>query len=342
MHHGSPAPQLETINRNGHYEIPQTERVTPKFHPRLLVKHPTNPVVVPCAFSGDVMYAFNPGAIRFNGEYLLIMDAATYAQPVVFWIARSRDGVHFTPDPQPLKWPAAHPDHPEDCVYDPRITLIDGEYVILYASSSETAGVRIGIVKTKNFETFERISIASEEGNRNGVLFPEKINGLYARLDRPFGNPNDTCGMWISYSPDLVYWGRSRLVMGPRAGLWDGLKVGAGAVPIKTDKGWLEIYHGVTNTGAGLIYRLGVCMLDLEDPSRVIARSEDAILWPEHAYEMSGRVGNVVFTCNALVDDNGTVRIYYGAADTCIALAEGKLSNLVDACFRKNSLRLRS
>lgn len=308
---------------------------------RVLRKHSANPVFRPEEFPEDVMYAFNPGAIRYRGEYLLMIDAATLAQPVVFWIARSRDGVNFTPDPEPVNWPDAPPDHPEDCIYDPRITEIDGEYIILYASSSETAGVRVGIVKTKDFETFERISIASEQGNRNGVLFPEKIQGLYARLDRPFGDPNDTCGMWISYSPDLVYWGRSRPVMGPRPGLWDGLKVGAGAVPIKTDKGWLEIYHGVTDTGVGLIYRLGACLLDLEDPSKVIARGEDAILWPEHSYEMTGRVGNVVFTCNALLEDDGRVRIYYGAADTCIGLAEGKLSDLIDACFRKNPLRLR-
>ncbi|XHR31186.1 MAG: glycoside hydrolase family 130 protein [Chthoniobacteraceae bacterium] len=307
---------------------------------RVLKKHPSNPVLYPGKFPEGVMYVFNPGAIRFQDEYIIIADAATYAQPVVFWIARSKDGVHFAPDPAPLNWPPAHPDHAEDCVYDPRITKIGDEYIILYASSSETAGVRVGIVKTKDFKSFERVSIASEQGNRNGVLFPEKINGLYARLDRPFGNANDTCGVWISYSPDLIYWGHSRPVLNPRPGLWDGLKVGAGAVPIKTEQGWLEIYHGVTNTGAGLIYRLGVCLLDLEDPSRVIARGEDAILWPELPYEMVGRVGNVVFTCNALVDADRNVRIYYGAADTCIGLAEGKLDDLLDACHRRNPLLL--
>jgi predicted GH43/DUF377 family glycosyl hydrolase len=308
---------------------------------RILNKHVANPVVAPGSFPGDVMYAFNPGAIYHNGEYILMVDAATHAQPVVFWLARSKDGVHFEVDPAPVEWPAADPDHPEDCVYDPRITRIGNEYIILFASSSVSHGVRVGIVKTQDFETFERVSIASEQGNRNGVLFPEKINGLYARLDRPFGNPNDSCGIWISYSPDLVYWGRSRLVMSPRPGLWDDLKIGAGAVPIKTDRGWLIIYHGVTNTGAGMIYRLGACMLDLKDPSKVIARGEDAILWPEHPYEMTGRVGNVVFACNALVSDDDTVRIYYGAADTCIGLAEAKLEDLIDACYRKNRLRLR-
>jgi predicted GH43/DUF377 family glycosyl hydrolase len=308
---------------------------------RILQKHAANPILLPGDFSEDVMYAFNPGAIDYEGETLVIADAATHAQPIVFWMTRSKDGVHFTADPEPLNWPAPDPDHLEDCVYDARITKIDGSYIIIYASSTVSSGVRLGIVRTRDFKTFERISIGSEEGNRNGVLFPEKINGLYARLDRPFGNPSDSCGMWISYSPDLIYWGRSRHVMGPRAGLWDDLKIGAGAVPIKTDKGWLEIYHGVTNTGAGFIYRLGVCLLDLKEPSRVIARGEDAVLWPEHPYEMTGRVGNVVFTCNALVDADENVRIYYGAADTCIGLAEGKLGDLIDACYRKNSLRLR-
>jgi beta-1,4-mannooligosaccharide/beta-1,4-mannosyl-N-acetylglucosamine phosphorylase len=204
----------KTTGGNGSFE----ERSFSPDHfahtPRVLRKHPSNPVLTPDSFPAEVMYAFNPGAIRFQGEYLLMVDAATYAQPVVFWIARSMDGVHFTLDPRPVNWPAPHPDHPEDCVYDPRITQIGDEYIILYASSSVSDGVRVGIVKTKDFQTFERISIASEQGNRNGVLFPEKINGLYARLDRPFGNPNDTCGMWISYSPDLIYWGRSRPVMG--------------------------------------------------------------------------------------------------------------------------------
>lgn len=335
--------RIPYMNHSAVLELPATlDRQKLHVAPsRVLVKHPRNPLIKPSDFPDEIMYAFNPGAIRFNGEWLLMIDAATYAQPVVFWLARSRDGVNFKLDPAPVRWPESDPDHPEDCVYDPRITYIDGEYVILYASSSETAGVRLGVVKTKDFQTFTRVAIVSEQGNRNGALFPEKINGLYARLDRPFGDPNDTCGMWVSYSPDLVFWGRSRPVMQPRAGYWDGLKIGAGAVPIKTDKGWLEIYHGVTNTGVGFIYRLGACLLDLKDPSRVIARGEDAILWPELPYEMSGRVGNVVFSCNALLDDDDRVRIYYGAADTCIGLAEARLGDLIDACFKKNKLKLK-
>ena len=195
----------------------------------------------------------------------------------------------------------------------------------------------MGIVKTRDFKKFERVAAGSEMNNRNGVLFPEKINGLYCRLERPMGDPHqDNANMWISYSPDLIFWGKAKPLMNVRPGLWDRQKIGGGAVPIKTDKGWLEIYHGVAGTCNGFIYRLGVCMLDLDDPSKVIARGEDAVLWPEHDYEMTGRVGNVVFTCNAVTEPDETVRIYYGAADTCICLAEARLSDLIDACYKKN------
>ena len=224
----------------------------------------------------------------------------------------------------------------EHCAYDPRITKIENEYIIAYASCGRH-GVRVGIVKTNDFTTFERVGIASEQGNRNAVLFPEKINGYYARLDRPMGDElRDPANIWISYSKDLIHWGNSKPILEVRPGYWDCQKIGAGAVPIKTEKGWLEIYHGVFPNCSGFIYRLGVCLLDIDDPSKVIARGDDAILWPEHDYERIGNVSNVVFTSNAIVEDNGTVKIYYGAADTCIGLAEAKLDDLIEACFNKN------
>lgn len=308
---------------------------------RILVKHPENPLIRPANMPEETLWTFNPGAVKHNGEYLLMIDAATTTANYCLWIARSRDGVHFTIDPKPVKWPAPDSCHYETCVYDPRITFIDSEYVICFASESEKDGVRVGIVRTKDFNTFKRVATASEQGNRNAVLFPEKINGLYCRLDRPFTDEQKPSGMWISYSPDLVFWGKSAPLMSPRSGgWWDNFKIGAGAVPIKTDKGWLEIYHGTTRTCSGIMYFLGVCLLDLKDPGKVIARGEDAILWPEHPYEQNGRVQNVVFTCNAIVEPDESVKIYYGAADTCIGLAEGRLSDLIDACFNKNKMRL--
>ena len=309
---------------------------------RVFRKHPANPVIHPGMMPEPCLWTFNPGAIKHDGEYLVLMDAATLTTNYVIWIARSRDGVHFTPDPAPLDWPAPSDNHPETCVYDPRITYIDGEYILLFASQSEEFGVRIGMVKTKDFVRFERLPAASEQGNRNGVLFPEKIGGLYCRFDRPFGDPHaDPAGIWISYSPDLLHWGQSKPVMMPRSGgWWDNFKIGGGAVPIRTDKGWLNLYHGTTKTCSGILYFLGVALHDLEDPSKVIARSEDAVLWPEHHYEQNGRVPNVVFTCNAILEEDETVKIYYGAADTNIGLAEAKLGDLIDACFAKNKLRL--
>lgn len=309
---------------------------------RILNKHPDNPLMHPGMMPESCLWTFNPGAIKYNGEYLMMMDAGTLTANYALWLARSKDGVNFKPDPTPVNWPAPSDNHPEVCVYDPRITFIDGEYILLFASQSEEFGVRIGVVKTKDFETFERLPAASEQGNRNGVLFPEKINGMYCRFDRPFGNPHtDPSGIWVSYSPDLIHWGQSAPSLMPRGGgWWDNFKVGGGAVPIRTDKGWLNIYHGTTKTCSGILYFLGVAMHDLQNPAKVIARGEDAILWPEHSYEQNGRVPNVVFACNAIVEDDETVRIYYGAADTCVGLAEGRLGDLIDACYKRNRLRL--
>lgn len=302
---------------------------------RIFIKYEGNPVVTPADMPRDILYVFNPGAIKHNGEYILMMDCTTLDDIHRFWIARSKDGYNFIPDEEPVRWPEPDPIHPETCTYDPRITKMGDEYIILYASDLSQNDVRVGIVKTKDFKTFERISIGSELGNRNGCLYPEKLDNLYVRFDRPFGNELNPCYMWVSYSPDLVFWGKSRPVTYQGKPFQDGFKMGAGAVPIKTDKGWLEIYHTVSQTCNGFIYRLKAMMLDLEDPSKVIGYTRDFILWPEHDYEMKGRVMNVVFTCNALLEDDGTIKIYYGAADTNIGLAEGTIEDIINACLSK-------
>ncbi|MBQ2929120.1 MAG: glycosidase, partial [Clostridia bacterium] len=215
---------------------------------RLLTKYENNPVMCPAMMPETVLYTFNPGAIEHNGETIMVMDVTTLDDIHRLWIARSKDGVNFTADPTPAPWPAPDPIHPETCTYDPRITKIGDEYFLLYASDLNQNNVRVGIVKTKDFETFERVSIASEFGNRNGCLFPEKFDGLYCRFDRPFGNELEPCSMWVSFSPDLTFWGKSRPLMYKGKPWIDGFKMGAGAVPIKTDKGWLEIYHTVSQT----------------------------------------------------------------------------------------------
>jgi beta-1,4-mannooligosaccharide/beta-1,4-mannosyl-N-acetylglucosamine phosphorylase len=209
---------------------------------------------------------------------------------------------------------------------------------ILYASQAAGRGVRTGVVRTYDFKNFERIEQAETDlDNRNSALFPEKINGRFARFDRPmYRHAHDPSDMCISYSDDLKNWYGSKTIITPGRGSWDGHKVGAGAVPIKTDYGWLEIYHAVDSTCNGFIYRLGVMRLDLDNPAKVLARGQSPILWPEFDYELNGRVPNVVFTANALLENDGMVKIYYGAADTCIGLAEARLDDLIDACFIRN------
>ena len=193
-----------------------------------------NPVLTPEQFPDDIMYVFNPGAVKFNGEYLLMVDTATAATPIVFWLARSRDGVQFTIDPEPVEWPVPAAG-PENCVYDPRITLIDGEYILMYASQAAGRGVRTGVVRTRDFRKFERIELEENgRNNRNSVLFPEKIGGRYVRRDRPMGDnelePSDMC---ISYSRDLAHWEESQVLMTSRPGCWDSHKIGGGAVAVK-------------------------------------------------------------------------------------------------------------
>ncbi len=307
---------------------------------RVFTKYAGNPVVMAADMPSDIMYAFNPGAIKHNGEYILLMDASTLSTPIIFWIARSPDGEKFTPDPEPISWPRWSASQVEKCIYDPRITKIDGEYILMYASHVSGRSVRTGVVKTSDFITFERIGQEETgQANRNSVLFPEKIDGRYVRLDRPMmSGAEDPSDVYISYSDGLRHWGDSKPLMETRGGCWDSHKIGAGGVPIKTDQGWLAIYHGVerVNNNA-FIYRLGVALLDLEDPSTVIARGVRPVLWPEHDYERSGRVSNTIFTANALLDDDGkTVRVYYGAADACIGLATAQLDDLIEACFDQN------
>lgn len=300
---------------------------------RIFEKYIGNPILSPADMPEEVLYVFNPGVIKNKDGYVMVMDCTTIDDIHRLWVARSKDGYHFVPDSAPAKWPEPDMIHPETCTYDPRITYLDGVYYLVYASDLSQNKVRIGIVKTSDFETFERVSIASSLGNRNGCLFPEKMNGLYVRMDRPFGNEQDPSTIWLSYSPDLVYWGKSRPLTYQGAPFLDGYKMGAGAVPIKTEKGWLEIYHVVSQTCNGFIYRLKACLLDLEDPSKVIGYTRNFVLWPEHDYEMKGRVANVVFTCNAIPEEDGTIKIYYGAADTNIGLAVCNMQELMEQCI---------
>ncbi len=207
---------------------------------------------------------------------------------------------------------------------------MDGEFLLTYSAYSRN-GVRIALAKTKDFKSVERVALISQADMRNVVIFPEKIEGRYARLDRPHSRISPWA-IWISYSPDLVHWGESQLVMRPLQYHWDEMKIGPGAPPIKTDKGWLHIYHGVFQTMDGSIYRLGAALHDLKNPARIIGVADDWILQPVDPWETTGYVHNVVFTCGCIPEADGTVRIYWGGADTVMCTGSAGIDDLVDLC----------
>lgn len=303
----------------------------------LLKRYAGNPILtIDDLPPGTGYYILNPGAVRFKDEYLLLVDVFHREGGIIFWLARSRDGYNFKFDPAPVNWPVIPPETGwvENGVYDPRITQIGEDYYICYGSHNNALGTRIALAKTRDFVKFEHVALTSEMNNRNGALFPEKIDGMYCRFERPFpGDEFSPCYMWMSFSKDLEFWGRHRESIKPRPCHWDHQKLGAGAPPIRIKEGWLEIYHGVQGSCDGSIYMLFAAILDYKEPWKEIARCKYPILFPEADYEQRGRVRNVVFTCNALVTEDNMLRVYYGASDSCIGIAEAPLEEVVKACY---------
>jgi predicted GH43/DUF377 family glycosyl hydrolase len=279
---------------------------------------------------------------RYEGNPILTKDDVPYPVETVhnagavkfIGLARSDDGIRFRVDPKPFLTPATEgPFAPfeEYGVEDPRICPLEGAYYITYSAYSRH-GVRICLARTEDFRTVERLSLITQADCRNVVLFPERFKGRYARLDRPHTHIAPW-SIWISYSPDLVHWGDSVPVIQPVPYHWDEMKVGPGAPPIRTDRGWLHLFHGVFRTMDGAVYRLGVALHDLKDPSRVLGVADSWILQPEDPWEVTGYVHNVVFTCGAVVEESGILRIYWGGADTVLCTGTARLEELVDLCL---------
>ena len=298
----------------------------------LLHRHEDNPILTLADMPYRCNTVFNGTPAKLKGEYLMLLRVEGQQGYSFFSLARGRDGVHFQVDAEPCMLPAR--DEPwriweEHGIEDPRVTRIDGKYYILYTAVGRY-GHRIALASTADFRSYRRVAMISEPGNKDGVLFPEKIKGLYGRLDRPIGK--EVGSVWVSYSPDLVNWGRSEFVFGPRARYWDSHRVGASAPPILTEHGWLEIYHGVRMTTAGPIYRIGAVMLERDNPARVLGRCLAPLLSPREDYERVGDIGNVVFACGAIVEDDGQVKVYYGAADTSICVATAHIDEIIACC----------
>jgi len=303
----------------------------------IIKRYEKNPILtaadMPFACSG----IYNSGVTKFRGKYLMLCRVESIDISNYFFVATSDDGYHFSVRKEPIVLPKDEEflKYTAEMIYDPRITKIGDIYYICFACHS-SYGVRAGMLKTVDFERFDWCGFISEVDNRNVVLFPEKINGYYARLDRPIiaGDHGD---IWISYSPDLIHWGNSKCVLKHgNHGTWFWHKIGAGAVPIKTSQGWLEIWHGVhILCSYQYVYHIGVMLLDLNDPSKIIARAKAPIISPTEIYERVGLTSNVVFTSGAILEDDGEVKIYYGGADTVQCIATAKLDNLIEACYNR-------
>lgn len=287
----------------------------------------------PCLGVEDIPFrcnaVFNGTAVKLGDEYLLLLRIEGQRGRSFFGLARSQDGYRFEVEEQPVLLPASDGvfgKYEEMGIEDPRATFLEGSYYIMYTAYSGY-GTRIAIACTDDFHHFERIALSSEPGNKDGVLFPERIGGQYVRLDRPIGL--EVGSIWISYSNDLYSWGHSKVLLSPRSGYWDSFRVGASVPPIRTSQGWLELYHGTKMTSSGPIYRAGAALFDLKDPSQVLGVCSVPLLSPREDYERIGDVGNVVFPCGAIVEDDGEVKMYYGAADTYLCVATARLDDLV-------------
>jgi len=300
-------------------------------------RYENNPIIALADIPFRCNTVFNGTPVKLGDEYLILLRIEGQQGYSFFALARSRDGYEFTVDDRPALLPATEGvfgKYEALGIEDPRATPIDGMFYVMYTAYSPH-GPRIALAKTDDFERFERIALISEPGNKDGVLFPEMIDGCYVRLDRPIGL--GVGSIWISYSKDLAHWGNSKALISPRGGHWDSYRVGASAPPVRTDAGWLEIYHGTKMTSAGPIYRAGALLLDLEDPSRVIARCAVPLLSPREFYERVGDVNNVVFPCGAIFEPDGQVKMYYGAADTCLCVATGNLDNIIKCALSNHS-----
>jgi beta-1,4-mannooligosaccharide/beta-1,4-mannosyl-N-acetylglucosamine phosphorylase len=295
-----------------------------------LWRYSANPVVprdlIPTSNS-----IFNSAVVPYQGGFAGVFRCDDWTRRMELHTGFSPDGLDWHITPEPLEFMCDDPEIGHFIYgYDPRVARIDDRYYVTWCNCYH--GPTIGVAWTDDFVSFHQEENAYLPFNRNGVLFPRKLNGRFAMLSRPSDNGHTPFGdIFYSESPDLCFWGRHRHVMSPVANSWQSTKVGGGPVPIETSEGWLLIYHGVLTSCNGYMYSAGVALLDLDEPWKVRARSAPYVLSPQAPYECVGDVANVVFPCATLCDEpTQRLAIYYGAADTVTAMAFGYVHELVD------------
>jgi predicted GH43/DUF377 family glycosyl hydrolase len=299
---------------------------------KLINRFSGNPILTKEDVPYPVATVHNAAVIKHNQEYVMVFRSHRLNGRSILGLARSSDGYKFKVDPKPFMIPSGEYD--EYGVEDPRITYLDGEYLITYNAYSKY-GVRVGLARTKDFSQVERAGYITQPDMRNVVIFPEKFGEYYVRLDRPHTELT-RWSIWVSYSKDLVHWGQSRIVIRAELYRWDAMKLGPGAPPIKTEKGWLNIYHGVYETMSGAVYRLGAALHDLHDPGKIIGVGDHWILEPEDPWERVGYVPNVVFSCAAVPEDDDSLKIYWGGADTVMCVGTASIHELVEHCLKES------
>ena len=318
----------------------------------LIRRHPANPVLDAARVPYPVALVFNAGVAKMGGRYVMVFrnDYGSLEKQTIepshttdLGIAFSDDGIHWTAGPKPV-----FKLRDEEIVraYDPRLTVIDNRCYMCFAVDTKH-GIRGGVAVTDDFESFEILSLSTPD-LRNMVLFPERIGGNYVRLERPFTVYSrggvDRFDTWISESPDLVYWGRSELLLAVEQVPFANDKIGPAAPPVKTSKGWLTTFHAVDVDPARgkngwepawkKRYTAGIMLLDLDNPKKILGMSASPLLAPEAPYETDGGFRNdVIFPGGMVLEDDGEVKIYYGAADTVECLATAHVDDLIRLCL---------
>ncbi|WP_225919737.1 glycoside hydrolase family 130 protein [Actomonas aquatica] len=323
-------------------------------------RHSQNPVLTARQVPYPATLVFNAGVVYHDGRYVMVFrndygrDGDPQFDGTNIGLAISRDGVNWTVEPQPLfaleDVQAAFRDvlrhrYPANWVrriYDPRLTVIDGRIYMCFAIDTGH-GISGGVATTEDFKTFQWLSVSAPD-SRNMVLFPRKFGGKYVRLERPFPvymrEDPEAFPIWCGESPDLVHWGHHRPVLGPDEVPFANSKIGPAAPPIETERGWLTSFHAVYKDpnlrlegwepqGWFKTYHSGLMLLDKDDPSKVIGMAREPLIMPEADYEVNGFRGSVIFPCGMILEPGGEVKLYYGAADTSVALATAHVDDLL-------------
>lgn len=291
-----------------------------------------NPVVTMEDLSFRASDICNAGAVKVGDTYLLLITIESLRGHKNLYLARSTDSHYFEVDDEPFIKPStdkAFIKHEEIGIADGRITPFEDHYYIIYTAESRH-GFRLGLARTDDFENVTRLGLISEVDTKGGTLFPEKINGRYARFERPWSGSR----IWISYSDDLIYWGGYEALLSPRPGYWDAGRVGDAVPPIRLKDGrWLLIYYGIKDTSSGPLFKIGAVFLDPDNPARVLARTNIPILSPRKRYERVGDIPNIVFSCGGILEGEKLL-LYYGASDSCICLGSTTIHEIEQECVK--------